>query len=223
MSQLSETTLPIVELLYDAVDGDGGWPVFLDALARELRGVVPGLYIQDRGTDSMLFGAVSGMDPEWAGAYDAYYKTCDLRRGRIQALPPGGVFRGSALIDDRKLLRSEFYNDFLRPQGYFHIIGGVPLANEDLVAALRVIRPRSAPPFGRQEAALIHRLMPHLSRALRLHQRLELATARRDEATQVLDWFPTRVILLDSNGPRPPANRAPRGIPAPRHRPPPRP
>jgi DNA-binding CsgD family transcriptional regulator len=200
MSQLSETALPLVELLYDAVGDDPGWPIFLDRVARELGGVVPGLYIYERSTDSMLFAAVSGLDPEWGRAYDSYYKTCDLRRPRIKALPAGSVFVGSALIDDRELLRSEFYNDFLRPQGYFHIIGGVPLANDDFVAVLRVIRPRSARPFVRQETALIHRLMPHLSRALSLHQRLEAAAARRDEAVEVLDWFPKGVLLLDSTG-----------------------
>jgi DNA-binding CsgD family transcriptional regulator len=200
MSQLSETALPLVERLYDAVGEDSGWPIFLDALARELEGVVPGLYINERATDVMLFGAVSGMDPEWARAYDEHYKTCDLRRPQIKALPAGSVFVGNALIDDRDLRRSEFYNDFLRPQGYFHIIGGIPLANDDVVAVLRVIRPRSAQPFGRREAALIHRLMPHLSRALLLHQRIGAAEPRRDEALEVLDWFPTGVLLLDSTG-----------------------
>lgn len=200
MSQLSETALPLVERLYDAVGEDQGWPIFLDALAREIEGVVPGLYVNERFTDAMLFGAVSGLDPEWGRAYDEHYKACDLRRAKIQALPSGSVFVGSALLDDRELLRSEFYNDFLRPQGYFHLIGGVPLENDDYVAALRVIRPRSAPPFGRREAALLHRLMPHLSRSLRLHRRLAAATARRDEAVEVLDWFPTGVLLLDSRG-----------------------
>src|SRR5262245_44460341 len=200
MSHLSDSALPLVERLYDAVGEDSGWPTFLDALARELEGVVPGLYINERATDVMLFVAVSGMDPEWARAYDEHYKTCDLRRPRIKALPAGSVFVGNALIDDRDLLRAEFYNDFLRPQGYFHLIGGIPLANDDFVAVLRVIRPRSAQPFGRREAALIHRLMPHLSRALLLHQRIGAAEPRRDEALEVLDWFPTGVLLLDSTG-----------------------
>ena len=198
MSHLSETTLPLVERLYDAVADDEAWPGFLDALAREVEGVVPGLYINERASDSALFVRVTGLDPEWAHAYDTYYKGCDLRRPRIQALPAGSVFVGSALVDDRKLVQSEFYNDFLRPQGFYHIMGGVPLENDDIVAVLRVVRPRTAPPFGRREAALVHRLMPHLSRALRLHQRLTAATARRDDAVEVLDWFPTGVLLLDA-------------------------
>jgi DNA-binding CsgD family transcriptional regulator/GAF domain-containing protein len=207
MSNLSEATLPLVEQLLDAVADDAAWPMFLDALAREVGGVVPGLYINERGTDSTLFAEVSGLDPTWGRAYEQYYKRCDPRRVRIQALPAGSVFVGSALVDDRQLVRSEFYNEFLRPQGFFHIVGGVPLENDDLVAVVRVIRPRTAQAFGRREAALIHRLMPHLSRVLRLQQRLTVAAARRDEAAEVLDWFPTGVLLLDASGRVVAANR----------------
>jgi DNA-binding CsgD family transcriptional regulator/GAF domain-containing protein len=207
MSNLSEATLPLVEQLLDAVADDAAWPMFLDALAREVGGVVPGLYINERGTDSTLFAEVSGLDPTWGRAYEQYYKRCDPRRVRIQALPAGSVFVGSALVDDRQLVRSEFYNEFLRPQGFFHIVGGVPLENDDLVAVVRVIRPRTAQAFGRREAALIHRLMPHLSRVLRLRQRLTVAAARRDEAAEVLDWFPTGVLLLDASGRVVAANR----------------
>jgi DNA-binding CsgD family transcriptional regulator/GAF domain-containing protein len=207
MSHLSEAALPLVEQLLDAVADDAAWPMFLDALAREVGGVVPGLYINERGTDSTLFAEVSGLDPTWGRAYEQYYKRCDPRRVRIQALPAGSVFVGSALVDDRQLVRSEFYNEFLRPQGFFHIVGGVPLENDDLVAVVRVIRPRTAQAFGRREAALIHRLMPHLSRVLRLQQRLTVAAARRDEAAEVLDWFPTGVLLLDASGRVVAANR----------------
>jgi len=207
MSDLSEATLPLVERLLDAVADDAAWPEFLDALAREVGGVAPGLYIYERGTDAPLFTKVSGLDPSWGQAYERYYKRCDPRRVRIQALPAGSVFVGSALVDDRQLVQSEFYNEFLRPQGFFHIVGGVPLENDDLVAVVRVIRPRTSPAFGRREAALIHRLVPHLSRALRLRQRLTIAAARHDDALEVLDWFPTGVLLLDVSGRVMAANR----------------
>ena len=70
-----------------------------------------------------------------------------------------------------------------------------------------MIRPRTAPPFGRREAALIHRLMPHLARGLRLHRRLAAAAVGRDEAVEVLDWFPTGVLLVDAAGRVVAANR----------------
>ena len=39
----------------------------------------------------------------------------------------GRCFVGHKIFPDRKLVRSEFFNDFLRPQGFFHIMGGVPI------------------------------------------------------------------------------------------------
>src|SRR5262249_26192819 len=147
MSDLSEATLPLVERLLDAVADDAAWPEFLDALAQEVGGVAPGLYIYERGTDASLFIKVSGLDPAWGRAYEQYYKRCAPGGVRIQALPAGSVFVGSALVDDRQLVQSEFYNEFLRPQGFFHIVGGVPLENDDLVGVVRVIRPRTSPAF----------------------------------------------------------------------------
>src|SRR5262249_24866566 len=105
------------------------------------------------------------------------------------------------------LVRSEFYNDFLRPQGYFHILGAVLFRREDALGVVRVIRPRTASPFGPEEVALLEGLVPHLSRALRLHEQLGLAEARRDEVGEVLDRFPGGVLLLDDAGRPVAANR----------------
>lgn len=68
------------------------------------------------------------------------------------------------------------------------------------MALVRVIRPRTAPPFGAQEVALLRRLLPHLSRALRLQEQLAVAESRRADAGEVLDRFPGGVLLLDASG-----------------------
>src|SRR5262245_64855032 len=117
------TTLKLVELLYEAVADAGAWPAFLEGLAAQVGGVAPGIYLTQPATDATLFQVASGLDPSWTSAYESYFKRCDPRRACIKALPAGSVFVGSALVPDRELVRSEFYNDFLRPQGYFHILG----------------------------------------------------------------------------------------------------
>src|SRR5262245_56944044 len=43
----------------------------------------------------------------------------------------------------------------------------------------------------------MRRLLPHLSRTLRLADQLAIAESRRDDAAEVLDRFPGGVILLD--------------------------
>ena len=199
--------LPLVDQLYEAAAG-GGWQSFLGSLAGALQGVIPALYVHDAATRQPTLATAVDLDPTWAAAYDDYYIDRDLRRRKIWTLPAREVFVGSSLVPDEELLRSEFYNDFLRPQGYFHLLGAVPMKQEDAFAVLRVIRPRSAPAFGSDERELLRRLVPHLKRGLLLTRQLARAEARRNEAVEALDWFPTGVILLDRQGRLVGANRS---------------
>ena len=197
MRDPADQLLPLVEKLYDAAGGETGWEGFLEPFATTLRAVIPGVFVHDRPAEAATLAVTVGMDPTWGEAYDSYYIRHDLRRRKIWTLPHGSIFVGNALLPDEELLRSEFYNDFLRPQGFFHILGAVPVKTDDTVAVLRVIRPRSSPAFGRDELELVRRLVPHLARAVALAQQLALAEARRDELVEALDWFPTAVLLLD--------------------------
>ncbi len=207
MPDIATTTLDLVERLYEAISQGEAWPPFLDGLASAVGGVAPAIYVTDPATEADLFQVVSGVDPAWAAAYEAYFKHRDLRRDRVKALPAGSAGVGSALVPDDVLVRSEFYNDFLRPQGYFRLLGAVVFKREDALAVVRVIRPRTATPFGAQDVALLRRLVPHLARALRVHEQLAVAEARRDEVGEVLDRFPGGVLLLDAAGHLVAANR----------------
>jgi DNA-binding CsgD family transcriptional regulator/PAS domain-containing protein len=200
MADPAPSLLGLIGRLYDAAADPRGWPGFLDALAETLGGVAPGVYLTDLGTDANLFHAVSGLDPTWGTAYETHFKRCDPRRPHIRTLAAGSVFCGSALLPDAELVRSEFYNDFLRPQGFFHILGAVALKRPDAMGVVRVIRPRSARPFGERERAVLRTLVPHISRALRLHEQLLLADLRRAEAAEILDRLPVGVLLLDAAG-----------------------
>jgi DNA-binding CsgD family transcriptional regulator len=208
MPDLAATTLSLVERLYDAVPDPDAWPGFLDSLGRAVGGVVPGLYVTNLATDANLLQVTSGMDPIWSNNYDVYFKHHDPRRSRIRELPAGSVFVGPTLLPDRDLIRSEFYNDFLQPQGYFHILGAVPWRSPEAIGVVRVVRPRTAAPFGSHEVDLLRHLLPHLSRALRLHDRLALAETRRAETVDVLDRFSAGVLLLDAAGHPVAVNRA---------------
>jgi DNA-binding CsgD family transcriptional regulator/PAS domain-containing protein len=207
MPDIAATTLSMVERLYEAVAHAEAWPPFLDSLARAVGGVAPAVFVIHRVTDANLFHVSSGTDSGWGAAYETYFKHRDLRRARVKELHAAGTFVGSAILPDRELVRSEFYNEFLRPQGLFHLLGALAVKREDFVALVRVSRPRTAPPFGPQELALLRRLQPHLSRALRLQEQLALAEARRDEVGEVLDRFPGGVLLLDATGHVVAANR----------------
>jgi DNA-binding CsgD family transcriptional regulator/PAS domain-containing protein len=207
MPDIAALTLGLVERLYGAVADPAAWPIFLQALGDAVGGVAPAVYVTDVSTDRDVFHAACGGDPAWGKKYETYFKLHDPRRARIKGLAAGTAFVGSALLPDRDLVRSEFYNDFLRPQGYYQILGGVPTKEGHVQSLVRVIRPQAAPAFGAQEVGLMRRLLPHLSRTLRLAEQLAIAESRRDDAAEVLDRFPGGVILLDGSGHVVAANR----------------
>ncbi|MEK7630505.1 MAG: hypothetical protein AAB417_00525 [Patescibacteria group bacterium] len=178
-----------------------GWGVFLGGLAGRMRSVAPALNLTGKERDAGTLWIAPGQDDEETRrVYDTYYLARDPRRPKIQETPAGGTFIGNRVFLDRELVRSEFFNDFLRPRDFFHIMGGVPIKEPERMAVIRLIRPRKAPPFGNQELRLLRVVMPHLTRALHLHCEIARVADARDSAHEVLDRFRTGVILLDREG-----------------------
>jgi len=196
----SNRVLELARLAYDAATDPSRWSIFLEELAGALQGIVPALTVADRRTDVASLYVSPGLSRACDRAYHEHFIHRDPRRPRIKSVAAGGVFVGQALLDDAELLRSEFYNDFLRPNGFFHVAGGIPFKDRDRIAVLRVIRPRRARPFDADDLDLLRALMPHLRTALRIHRQFAAANDRLEATAEILDRFPTGVILLDRAG-----------------------
>lgn len=194
---IADQAVGLAGLLYDAPGRPDGWDAFLDRLADTLGATAPGLYLNEARTDLPLLSATRRIDPHWGRNYESHFARLDLRRRKIQALPAGAIFVGPELVPDRELLRSEFYADFLRPQGYFQLLGTVALRSDEAIGVLRVIRPPTSPTFSDDDRHLMGQLAPHLRRTIVLHRQLALATARHAAASDVLDRFQVAVLLLD--------------------------
>jgi DNA-binding CsgD family transcriptional regulator/PAS domain-containing protein len=192
-----ETALELAGTVLDAVSEPAAWEGFVRRFGELMRGAAPGLFLHDGG--QRVLEVTAGYDPIWQRAYDEYYVTRDVRRPRIRALPAGTVYIGQELASDDELCASEFYNDFLRPLGYFHALGAVLLKEEGRVGVLRVMRPRSRP-FGEQERSFLRLLLPHLARGLAVHERLNAARAERDAHAEVVDRLGGGVVFLDRSG-----------------------
>lgn len=198
MAKPANAAAVLTELAYEAPDHPEGWLRFLVTLGEVLGAVMPGVFLQELATDRPLLVQTSGGDPAWIKAYEEHFSKLDLRRRRIRTLPAATTFLGSALLPDATLEASEFYRDFLRPQGFFHLAGGVALRTADEMAVVRVVRPRGARPFDADDLVLLDAILPHVGRALTVQRRLATAEARRDDQRFALDNLPGGVLLLDA-------------------------
>lgn len=108
--------MDLVPRVYEAATHPEAWDLLLEELARRMHGVNPSLFLASQAADASVLERAPSLDPAWRRAYDDHYHQIDVRRNALQRRPEGTVIAGHALVPNEVFVRSEFYNDFLKPQ-----------------------------------------------------------------------------------------------------------
>jgi DNA-binding CsgD family transcriptional regulator len=198
----SEATLTeLIGLLYEAVGEPALWTRFLESFGRTLQTPWCVFHVHDLARRQCDVAAAIGFDPEFVRSYEAHFVSTNVFfiHGKHQ-LVAGNVCDETALCPDDVLFRSEFYNDWLAPQGMLRGINATILNNASHVSLLGAIRPRGVDGPDQHDRALVHALMPHLRRAVQLHDKVSELTALEHAATGALDRWSLGVIILKRQG-----------------------
>lgn len=141
---------------------------------------------------------VSLADPtDWeASAYREHYFALDP----FISLPIGKVITLAELIPEQALRDSDYYQQYLKPAGVFHILGGDTLEPDGLLARLRVCRNEKEQGFTDNDKQLLASILPHLQRAIQFHARLNRIESERDLYANAVDRLAVGTIILDENG-----------------------
>ena len=108
---------------------------------------------------------------------------------------PGRVLDGQELVADAEFVKTEFYNDYLKPQGLYSAFGSLISRQNSASGIITALRPHAVPPEEGHE--LLRLLMPHLQTAMRLHQRLSQLEVTVSAMSDALDHLPGGVIMAD--------------------------
>ena len=109
-------------------------------------------------------------------------------------VPSGALHRTEELYPEAELLKTEFYNDFLRPADLFKGFG-ISMYNDHRCAFLSVVRSRQAGPPSHEELQLLSLLTPHLQRAIQLHEQFDAPTGL-GSSSAVLDRLSKGVFFV---------------------------
>ncbi len=111
--------------------------------------------------------------------------------------------RTSEMVDqDPDLEHSDFYRQFMKPQGLApesplcHVMAS---AEARPLAGVVIYRREGCRPFGPADFELLDLLVPQFGRAYRIHCRLGDARHEQHALREVMDRFPSGVILLDKD------------------------
>lgn len=205
--------LDLVGLIYDAAADARCWPAFLTALARATGDRIAAIDFHDARAANGSLAAQVGLDPSWQKSYDEYYRTLNpwLNQPRVPT-SPGTVATTGMMFPEEELTRSEYYHDFLAPQGLFRGLGAIIDDSASTLAAITILRPKQRGTFTSRDVALLRALVPHLQRGLQFHRRIVAIDSHRRSLGDALDLLPVGVFLLGRDGALLVVNRAARGL-----------
>lgn len=200
MSVSEDDVLKLVGLAYDAALDERKWTPFLEAFAAAVGGSSAILRSNDMQTQSASFNASIGYDPAWQAAYCNRFAKIDYFNHVMNQHAPGKIFSSDQHFDQSKLRKSEYYNDYLRPQDKVNLIGTFLLKEGSHSLVLGIQRGKRAGAFEDKELQMMNTLAPHITRAVQLHRKVNTVTAEKMHAQGALDQMRMGVILTNRFG-----------------------
>jgi DNA-binding CsgD family transcriptional regulator len=188
----------LVKLTYEAATDPSRWNEFLRLFSQAIHAPSAVFLIHHKTQQKANASEVIGVEPAWVKSYQEYFVT-------INPWLAGDPFRcgvvavGDQVVSDRELVRTEFHNDFLRPQDWFHSCGVLIAQDQLTTSEISAVRSRRAGAFTADEIALFEYLAPHLQSAVRIHNRIAGLESGLHAATGALDRFPTGIVAVGSD------------------------
>ena len=100
----------------------------------------------------------------------------------------------------REVVKSDFYNDILKPQEIFHAIVGRLSGDRDTDSIIQLNKSDKTGAFTDMNISTMSIIIPHLSRVLQLTDAIGAINLERDLYAATLDGLSVGVILTDERG-----------------------
>ena len=197
---IEKDALKLINHAYDAALAPDRWQVMIESFISVL-GVNSGI-LREVNYNSGAVGLFKtvGYDPDVKDNYRNYFVNLDMFAPILKRSFAGEIIQGNKAIPRSKQLKSEFYNDYLRPQGIRHVLGATLARDVHNHLLLGFQRSEKQNDFNEEHVKLISLVAPHIARAVQIHRQLHEVTAQKCWALSALNRLKTGVILLNHQG-----------------------
>ncbi len=193
----------LIDAVYRTVLEPAAWGDVMALMKRSFPSEAQTFYFLHRAARRVQPVCLTGVGADWVRSFSELYFLPDNPWMRLtQQLHQTGVVRTNERLDrilrePGALYRSEYYNEWMRPQGFRYSIGTTLLAEPDLVANITLLRAPDMRSFDGSEVRAFERLARHMTRALQLTSRLERPQTNPAMAS-VFDAMPQAIALVDA-------------------------
>jgi DNA-binding CsgD family transcriptional regulator/PAS domain-containing protein len=194
----------LLRSIYDAALDASRWQEFLVRFATEFSSQAAMIFGQDFSDRSVevtgapaSLAAHHGITEEFMRSFSAHYCSTNVWTEDERFHHEGLLINGSKVYSDKRLPRTEWHADWLRPQDLFYILAAVVEKRAHRSFNVTAVRSKRCGPYTEQEEARLQALVPHLQTAFALHRRLHRAEVLAHASVAVLEHLPMGVVLLD--------------------------
>jgi DNA-binding CsgD family transcriptional regulator len=162
--------------IYACLLGSSGWQTFLDNLSRTLPNGKVSLFYHDVASRVGALTLHSQFEPERIAAYKEYYCRLNPWMEKANNRPLDLGVRAEQMLPRRELVRTEFYADFLRPQGLDSAVGVTVFRDHGCNFMLSILHGSPDEAKAQSAAMLLGTLAPHLRQAFTYYRRAGAVT-----------------------------------------------
>jgi DNA-binding CsgD family transcriptional regulator/PAS domain-containing protein len=188
----------LVSAIYDAVIDPARWERALVRVSDALSAIGAlhlYYYCREPERSPHLFGR---LDPDLTQSYLLRHSQSSLWAKPFRLMAAGQVTSLDAHIPASQLVRTEFYDDILRPQRILHCGAACLARDAERFVSFCVYRAADAGPVEDAELCLLAALAPHINRATQINARLGKTAASEEAKTHALDLVDHGIILVDA-------------------------
>jgi DNA-binding NarL/FixJ family response regulator len=186
----------LTDSIYEAVTRPEIWGEVVAKIAGTLGAVNFAICAGNQQTDAYSVLSVP-IDPEFTRSFETRWNFGNELWSASRRLPTGSTFSFVSLFQGDAFQRTEFFNEWWRPQRMEIALGANLLFDAPVAAVAAAFRPASRPEFGAAEIGIFSELLPHLQRATQLRIRLASADLRHDDFRTVLDALDKPALVVD--------------------------
>jgi len=186
----------IERLIYDAATDSRRWPNFLEEMKKVFTAKAAVWAESDLNGQNGKICHSSGIDYEFISSYEQRYAQRNPWLYSHQRYSAGQVGRGEDIIGSEELVKTEFYERWLFPQGLHYRLCAVVGVVNGRVFYISVLRSREAGSFEDQYLQIMKTLIPHLQKATQRGEYLWRLAIMFD----VFDDLPFAVMAVNKQG-----------------------
>lgn len=191
--------LVLIDKIYAAalVPGEqGAWRDLLIEAERHFPGGRALLALQDEQSARVDLFEAPHFEPAAIQAYAAHFSAINPWTRDMARLPQGHIHSTEMRAPEAELLRTEFYNDWLKPQDLHSGGGCTVLKDAGRMMIFSFLKPKGVESVTEAEFDLMGELLPHFQRAAQLRRQFAQVELKSGWVTQALDSFSTGMVLL---------------------------